>query len=419
MCGKSPSFYTVTRTLCTPHRCSSVLDKNPDDPAAAQTFQQLGQAYQVLSDPQQRAAYDRDGLSDEGKNDMMNQIDPSVFFNVMFGSSLVEPYIGELWLASQTDAMMQQQPDDMAAMEGMTPKEQNEVMFAKMEQLQALNKTKQAQRVVECARFLRTRVESYTTTGDEDADADIKKSFVDSCRSEAETIAKGAYGTVYLQTMGFALEIAATEYLGYHTTFWGLGGHAAKTQRVASGVASGFKLLGAGLKAATAGQKAMKDTETLRQAATEGNMAAGEEAEKQMAAALEGSLPAFLDLAWAVNKRDIQSTLKSVCKRLFDDASVSLEGRLLRAKAVKLLGREFQRVARKAHPVADETEDVQARMTVATMATMAKAQGQEITEEDQAQMMRQVKQELDNNRQQQQEQEAQQQSSTNPTIATP
>ncbi|EDQ92533.1 uncharacterized protein MONBRDRAFT_3605, partial [Monosiga brevicollis MX1] len=34
-------------------------DRNPDDEAANQNFQRLSMAYQVLSDPNLRAAYDR------------------------------------------------------------------------------------------------------------------------------------------------------------------------------------------------------------------------------------------------------------------------------------------------------------------------------------------------------------------------
>ena len=42
-------------------------DKNPDDPKAAESFQKLNKAYQVLSDPKKRARYDQFG--DDGENE--------------------------------------------------------------------------------------------------------------------------------------------------------------------------------------------------------------------------------------------------------------------------------------------------------------------------------------------------------------
>jgi len=41
-------------------------DANPDDPMAEQRFREIAQAYEILSDPQRRAAYDRGGQFDIG-----------------------------------------------------------------------------------------------------------------------------------------------------------------------------------------------------------------------------------------------------------------------------------------------------------------------------------------------------------------
>jgi len=91
-------------------------DKCPDDPKAAEKFQALGTAYQTLSNEQTRAAYDKNGKSEnENADALVNSIDTTVFFNVMFGSTLVEPYVGELWIASVADIVMKdlanQNPD--------------------------------------------------------------------------------------------------------------------------------------------------------------------------------------------------------------------------------------------------------------------------------------------------------------------
>ncbi|MEZ5218032.1 MAG: DnaJ domain-containing protein [Ilumatobacteraceae bacterium] len=41
-------------------------DANPDDPTAEDRFKELARAYEVLSDPQQRARYDRYGEAGVG-----------------------------------------------------------------------------------------------------------------------------------------------------------------------------------------------------------------------------------------------------------------------------------------------------------------------------------------------------------------
>jgi curved DNA-binding protein CbpA len=126
-------------------------DKHPNDPQAHEKFAQLGHAYQILSDETKREAYDKHGKPSDATNNgaetLHDAIDPSVFFNVMFGSSLVEPYIGELWLSSQTDSMMK----DMPSQED-SEQIDEDAMAAKMEVIRKKNDLKQKLRQVTCAK---------------------------------------------------------------------------------------------------------------------------------------------------------------------------------------------------------------------------------------------------------------------------
>ncbi|XP_069698375.1 dnaJ homolog shv [Periplaneta americana] len=60
-------------------------DKNQNDPDASRKFQDLGAAYEVLSDPEKRETYDRCGEDCLKKDGMMNGADPFASFFGDFG----------------------------------------------------------------------------------------------------------------------------------------------------------------------------------------------------------------------------------------------------------------------------------------------------------------------------------------------
>jgi len=181
----------------------------------------------------------------------------------------------------------------------------------------------------------------------------------------------------------------------------------ARFRRTRKSTANNWKIMGAGINAATTGRKAMKEVEAVQKQMEEKKAmtVAGEEQDgednamdeekaKMAAQKLEETIPALLELAWAINNRDISRTLKGACKKLFSDAEVTIETRIRRAEAVYLLGSEFYTIGKECggekYDVKD-TKDIKARAEVAVMTTMAKAQGQEVTEDDTEDMIRRAK----------------------------
>jgi len=69
-------------------------DKNPDDPTAHEKFQAVGEAYQVLSDPDLRKQYDK--LGKEGAKPDSGFEDPAEFFTMIFGGEAFTDWIGEI-----------------------------------------------------------------------------------------------------------------------------------------------------------------------------------------------------------------------------------------------------------------------------------------------------------------------------------
>ncbi|CUM57815.1 unnamed protein product [Debaryomyces tyrocola] len=74
-------------------------DKNPGDPTAAAKFQEVGEAYQVLSDDNLRSKYDKYGKQESIPSEGFE--DPSEFFSMIFGGDAFKDWIGELSLLQE------------------------------------------------------------------------------------------------------------------------------------------------------------------------------------------------------------------------------------------------------------------------------------------------------------------------------
>ncbi|KAJ9099875.1 hypothetical protein QFC21_003880 [Naganishia friedmannii] len=100
-------------------------DKNKDEDAEVR-FKEIGEAYQILSDPNSRAFYDKVGktkMSEVAGEEGMEMQDPSALFSSLFGGERFKDLIGEISLVkdftSTMDVMMTD--EERAEMEGDTP----------------------------------------------------------------------------------------------------------------------------------------------------------------------------------------------------------------------------------------------------------------------------------------------------------
>lgn len=235
-------------------------DKNPNDPSAAAKFQEIGEAYQVLSDESLRNKYDKFGKQESIPSEGFE--DPAEFFSMIFGGDAFKDWIGELSLllelsksaelAGYTDGDDKKSDDKKPSTDGnnadetpvnhqqdnkdskllshtahdasndvtVKPQTEEEKRKKELEKFEEECRLKKIETRQELAKKLIEKVSLFTETDMKD---DIAQSFKAKIAYEAESLKMESFGLEILHTIGSIYKTKSKIFLK-NQTFFGWGG---------------------------------------------------------------------------------------------------------------------------------------------------------------------------------------------------
>ncbi|OAD70027.1 hypothetical protein PHYBLDRAFT_4152, partial [Phycomyces blakesleeanus NRRL 1555(-)] len=307
-------------------------DKNREE-GAEEKFKAISEAYQVLSDPQLRAHYNKYGKDSELAPDG-GFADPREYFQQMFGGDAFRNIIGDLAVGDMFSEGMKQgneSADPAAGSSVASPQsgnsgdvsasgpESKKQMGMSKEQMEKLHKQQQ-ERVRTLSEKLIHKLSLYTESeGDETAAV----AFQEQIKVEAEKLKSESYGLELLHSIGGVYSSKAKQYLGMR------GGEL-------PGIFQSIKQKKHFVKELWSTVKSAMDMQAVAEMVAEAEEKGMDQADK-LKLEEEASNRAYKAL-WQTSKFEVEATLRQVCETVLQDKSVDSRTRYKRAEALRMVG---------------------------------------------------------------------------------
>ncbi|KAG7661701.1 CAJ1 [[Candida] subhashii] len=367
-------------------------DKNANDPKAAEQFQELGEAYGILSNPDTRAAYDElgvEGMKASPLGQEAADIDPAEFFSMVFGGEAFKDWVGELSMLQDLAKTAEELDDDekkenaeqaevatstngaasnstqvqavnvasessvnssnnKTEMSELTSenikkrkskmtKEQREAMTKRFEEA----KIAKQKRIDELAKSLLSRIESYESS---EKNADAMEQFTRKLQTEFEDMKIESFGIQLLHLIGKIYSNKGSATIKASKTF-GVSKIFTSVKSKTETVKNGYSILKTAMDAQMSAEDMVKRQEELVVAQAAGYEPSEEEIyEHQEAERLITGK--FLATAWALTKFEVTDVLNKVCSQVLNDKALSKKQKVSRANAILYIGKEMLKVQR-------------------------------------------------------------------------
>ncbi|KAI9309130.1 X-domain of DnaJ-containing-domain-containing protein [Cunninghamella echinulata] len=302
-------------------------DKNQSE-GAEEKFKEISEAYQVLSDPQLRAYYNKYGkdkeLAPEG-----GFSDPREFFQQMFGGDAFRSLIGDLAMGE----LMNENMDEMVSTQEGENNADNAKKQMSKEQMEKM-KAAQMERVKKLAEILEHKLSIYSESL---CDEQAALAFQEQITIEAEKLKGESYGLELLHAIGYVYSSKAKHYLGIK------GGEMPSIFQNIKEKKHIVKELWTTIRSAMEIQQA---AEMIAKAEQEGI-----DASEKMKLEEEVSTKAYKAM-WQTSKFEVEATLRQVCDMVLNDKNVPSKTRYKRAEALRMVGYIY-RHAEADKPVSD------------------------------------------------------------------